>query len=819
MSEEHQTRADELTGELRESRRRIAALEREAERSRLLDRLIATLPDGFALIDAGGRHLEVNAAFCEMTGYSRDELLQMTMPFAYWPPEETAAIRQAFAACVDGTTETLELTFMRRDGERFPVLVTPTIVRGADGAMQVGMATFKDVSRLRHVEQALAVSRTDFRALVEGIREVFARYDLDLRFTYVSPVIERWLPLQPAAMLGRTNREAGFSEELAELFDDVLGRVLDTLTPASVEYRITGRDGELVAESSVYPDFGPDGGLVALTSVTRDVTARVRAEQALRESEEKYRSLVERASDAVIITDGERCLFGNARAAELSGYPQEELRGLTLAAVVPEDARDELLERARLRLAGGPAPDTYVTDLVKKDGGRFTAEISAGVVTYDGAPASLLIVRDVTERVRTAEALRAAEARFRSLFEGSPVPIFETDASALAGLAARRDAGALEAWAEDLAATDPHADGVTGIHVVHVNEAAVRLCGAADADELAAHFERCVTTDLLTKLPGILAGLAAGGRTFTRRTSITTFAGETRVVDLHGSVLPGHEATLGRVLVSFIDVTEVVAAETEIRHLNTELQERVASRTEQRDALNHELEAFAYSIAHDVRAPLRTIDGFSAIVLEDARDRLLPADVAHLTRVREASRRMGELIDDLLGLSRMSRRELARTAVDVGALAAEVAAELSAEAPGRRVELTVTPGMTASADPVLLRLVLRELLDNAWKFTAGRDPAHVEVGRAAGDGAAPAFYVKDDGAGYDPRFAEHLFGVFQRMHPAADFEGNGIGLATVQRLVARHGGRVWAEGAPGRGATFWFSLPDDEGAAGREDAP
>ena len=120
MSEDQQTRADELTGELRESRTRVAALEREAERSRLLDRLIATLPDGLALVDAGGRHLEVNAAFCEMTGYSRDELLQMTMPFAYWPPEETPAIREAFAACVGGTTETLELTFMRRDGERFP---------------------------------------------------------------------------------------------------------------------------------------------------------------------------------------------------------------------------------------------------------------------------------------------------------------------------------------------------------------------------------------------------------------------------------------------------------------------------------------------------------------------------------------------------------------------------------------------------------------------------------------------------------------------------------------------------------------------------
>jgi len=172
---------------------------------------------------------------------------------------------------------------------------------------------------------------------------------------------------------------------------------------------------------------------------------------------------------------------------------------------------------------------------------------------------------------------------------------------------------------------------------------------------------------------------------------------------------------------------------------------------------------------------------------------------------------MGALIDDLLGLSRVSRQELLRSAVDVSALAAEVAAELRAEEPARQVELSVAPGMTAVADQVLLRIILRELLANAWKFTAGRDPAHVEVGRAGGDDTETAFFVSDDGAGYDARFAGHLFGAFQRLHPSADYPGNGIGLATVQRLVARHGGSVWADGRPGKGATFWFTLPDEGG--------
>ena len=283
--------------------------------------------------------------------------------------------------------------------------------------------------------------------------------------------------------------------------------------------------------------------------------------------------------------------------------------------------------------------------------------------------------------------------------------------------------------------------------------------------------------------------------------------GEVRHLDVRAEVERDADGTVVRVYGSAQDVTRRALAEAEIRRLNAELAERVERRTEQLDAATRELESFAYSISHDVRAPLRAIDGFSAIVVEDAGERLTEDDIDHLGKVREAARRMRQLIDDLLGLSRVSRRDMARERCDISSLAERVGSELRAEHPGRGVELVVRPGLTADADSALVRLILRELLDNAWKFTGRRETAHVEVG-ALDAGDERAFYVRDDGAGFDMRHAGHLFGAFQRMHAVGEFEGDGIGLATVQRLVRRHGGRVWAEAEVDAGATIFFTLPD-----------
>ncbi len=221
---------------------------------------------------------------------------------------------------------------------------------------------------------------------------------------------------------------------------------------------------------------------------------------------------------------------------------------------------------------------------------------------------------------------------------------------------------------------------------------------------------------------------------------------------------------------------------------------------------NRELESFSYSVAHDLRAPLRYIGGFSQVLLEDYGDKLDATGQKHLAVIREAAKHMAQLIDDLLRLSQVAGSEMHCEAVDLSGSAHAVITRLQATQPTRRVDVRIEEGLLCRGDPRLLAIVLDNLLGNAWKFTARCAEAHIEFGAAAGDGP-PTYFVRDNGAGFDMSFASRLFSVFQRLHAAADFEGTGVGLATVQRIISRHGGRVWAEGEVERGASFYFTLP------------
>jgi PAS domain S-box-containing protein len=224
------------------------------------------------------------------------------------------------------------------------------------------------------------------------------------------------------------------------------------------------------------------------------------------------------------------------------------------------------------------------------------------------------------------------------------------------------------------------------------------------------------------------------------------------------------------------------------------------------ESANKELEAFSYSVSHDLRAPLRSIDGFSQVLMDEFADRLDEKGLGYLKRVQGAAARMTNLIDDLLNLSRLSRLDMRKETVLITDLANKIAEELRKEQPERKVEFSVRPGTVAEGDPRLVRIALENLIGNAWKYTRNRSVAHIEVGVRTGSGERPAYYVKDDGAGFDMAYASKLFGAFQRLHSAEEFEGTGIGLATVARIVHRHGGRVWAQGEVEKGATFYFTL-------------
>jgi len=510
-------------------------------------------------------------------------------------------------------------------------------------------------------------------------------------------------------------------------------------------------------------------GQVALLTenqLRRDRLEVALAETRISEAENARLAAIVNSSDDAILTktlEG-TILTWNAGAERMYGYAAEEIIGESVSRLIPPDS-EEQLETLLDHVRRGEPVQHYEAVRVRKDGTRI--DVSLGLSPLRDAAGVLVgassIARDVTERRAAAEALREGEERYRSLFEGL------TEGVALHELVLDEQGSPLD---YRILAVNPAFTAQTGMSAEAV---CGKLASEAYGGGQAPFLERYAGATLSGEPARFQEHFAPLGRDF----DITAVRQS-----------EGHFATL------FEDVTERKAAEADLLR-----------RTAQLEAANKELEAFVYSAAHDLRAPLRAIDGFSQMVVEDAADKLSAEDHEHLQRVRSAAQRMARLIDQLLGLARAARNELHVEELDVSALATAVLAELAEADPGRRIETVVAPNLRAAADATLLGAVLANLLDNAWKFTSKHETARIEVG-VTDVGGEQAFFVRDDGAGFDPQYAAHLFGAFQRMHAEGLFEGDGIGLATVQRLVAKHGGRVWAEAEVEKGATFCFTLPE-----------
>jgi PAS domain S-box-containing protein len=334
--------------------------------------------------------------------------------------------------------------------------------------------------------------------------------------------------------------------------------------------------------------------------------------------------------------------------------------------------------------------------------------------------------------------------------------------------------------------------------IVHVNAEAERLFGYPREEIVGAAVEELIPERLRGTHPGHRERYFAEPR--------TRLMGQGGL-DLYARRRDGSEFP-AEISLSPMDTGEGLLAITAIRDISgrKEVERALVEAKAAADAANQELESFSYSVAHDLRAPLRSITGFSQILREDYADKLDARGQEYLRRVGAAAERMGSLIDALLELSRVSRAEVRRERVDLARIARNVVSNLREGQPDRQVEAVIGDVPPAMGDPQLLRALLENLVHNAWKFTSKRADARLELGAAAGEGGAPVYFVRDNGAGFDMAHAVNLFTPFQRLHPSAQFSGSGIGLATVARIVRRHGGRIWAEAAVSQGATFYFTL-------------
>jgi PAS domain S-box-containing protein len=514
------------------------------------------------------------------------------------------------------------------------------------------------------------------------------------------------------------------------------------------------------------PVFSPNGEIAYIIHRVEDVTERKRAEETIRQSEEHFRLLVAGVKDyAILMLDPDgHVVSWNAGAERIKGYQAGEIIGQHFSRFYSPDDIHSGKPEHELKVAATEGRCEEEGWRVRKDGTRFWAN---GIITAMRDETGSLrgfskVTRDITERKRAEEEFRKSEEKYRTLFESVDEGVctievlFDENEKPI-------DYRFLE--------VNPSFEKQTGIQNAR---------GRSMREIAPLHEEHWF------EMYGKIALTGESVRFENQAVQLN------RWYDVYALRVGNPQQR--HVAIFFKDITERKLADEAIKRFNEQLL-----------ATNKELESFSYSVSHDLRAPLRSIDGFSQALLEDCGANLDEQGRGYLQRIRANSQRMGQLIDDLLNLSRMARCDINREPVDLSALTHTIVAELHGTAPTRSVDVVIAPGLTASGDARLLRVVLENLIGNAWKFTRKRSRACIEFGTIAANGT-PAYFVRDDGAGFDMAYADKLFGAFQRLHDAADFEGTGIGLATVQRVVHKHGGRVWAESEPERGATFYFTL-------------
>lgn len=621
------------------------------------------------------------------------------------------------------------------------------------------------MERAETSEQAISGSELRYRRLFEAAQDGILILNVETgRITDVNPFLCNMLGLSHAETIGNTVAELrpfkGIESNQAMLKGLQLNGFVryENLALESED----GRHFDVQFICSVY-HVGTEN---VIQCNIRDITDRKRAEIIAF----RLGAIVEFSEDAVIGKDLNSTVTSwNKGAEKIFGYTAREMVGTSITRLIPPDRQEEEL-KIMDRVKRGENVEHFETLRVAKDGHLVDVSVTVSPIkdkTGKIAGASK-VARDITERKRTAEARRMSETRYRTLFDHAPNGIVIADSESI---------------------------------YIDANPGICRMLGYTREELIGLHASDIVAPTETSHIGPALSAIKAKSD-YHREWQFRRKNGAVFPAEVHATMMPD-----GNLLGMISDITERRAAEGKIHQLNTELENRVVERTTELEVANKELEAFSYSVSHDLRAPLRAVDGFSQAVLEDYGPLLPPEGQNYLKTIREGAQQMGTLIDDLLAFSRLSRAPLNKQTVNTGNLVSAVLEDLNSEREGRQIEIRVDELPSCQADPALLKQVWTNLLSNAVKYTRQRNPAKIEIGCKPGQ--ENVYFVRDNGAGFDMRYVHKLFGVFQRLHRADQFEGTGVGLAIVQRVIHRHGGRIWVEATVNGGATFYFTLKEE----------
>jgi PAS domain S-box-containing protein len=614
----------------------------------------------------------------------------------------------------------------------------------------------------------------ELAAIIESSDDAIIGKDLQGIITSWNAGAEKMFGYTPSEMIGASIRRliplARQTEEAK-----ILGQIKRGESVRHFETVRVRKDGSTVDVSvAVSAIKNRTGKIVGASKVVRDITERKNSEEAWRTSEARYRALFEYAADGIVIADPESYYIdANASACRMLGYTRGELVGLHAKDIVTQTEVAHI--ETALEMIKASSAYHREWQFRRKDGSVFLADVMATMMP-DG---NLLgMVRDITERRRTETAFAASELRYRRLFESAKDGILILDAE-------------------------------TGM-VVDVNPFLITTLGFSHEEFLSkAIWELGFFKDIWANAEKF-AELKDKEYVRYEHLPLETSTGQRIEVEFVSNVylVEGKKVIQCNVR----DVTARREAEESLCQLNANLEQRVIQRTAQLEAANKDLESFSYSVSHDLRAPLRAISGFSRIVLEDHSAGMDGDGLRYLNLVEKSAQQMGQLIDDLLTFSRTGRQALNVQPVITADVVNAALDDLKTMQENRRVNINVGDLADCEADPSLLRQVWLNLLSNALKYTRKCDPAVITIGSRR-EGGMDVYFVRDNGAGFDMKYADKLFGVFQRLHLTDDYEGTGVGLALVQRIVQRHGGKVWAEAKLNLGATFRFTLTGGHDAA------